>query len=74
VLPPTIRSQACCRQGTLKCPDGTNQFGKNGEGLMARSAKSAPYPDAFVLVVMSLAEPSPVADDGVVTTKRAQPR
>jgi hypothetical protein len=41
---------------------------------MARSAKSAPYPDAFVLVVMSLAEPSPVADDGVVTTKRAQPR
>ena len=28
VSPATIRSQACCRQGTLKCPDGANQFGK----------------------------------------------
>jgi hypothetical protein len=36
---------------------------------MARSAKSAPHPDAFVVVVMSLAESSPVTDDRVVTTK-----
>ena len=28
VSPATIRSQACCRQGTLKCPEGANQFGK----------------------------------------------
>jgi hypothetical protein len=28
VLPPTIRSQACCRQGTVKCPEGANQLGK----------------------------------------------
>jgi hypothetical protein len=28
VSPATIRSQACCRQGTAKCPDGANQFGK----------------------------------------------
>jgi len=28
VSPATIRSQACCRQGTLKCPEGTNHFGK----------------------------------------------
>jgi hypothetical protein len=26
--PATIRSQASCRQGTLKCPEGANQFGK----------------------------------------------
>src|SRR5215468_5398670 len=28
VSPATFRSQACCRQGTLKCPEGANQFGK----------------------------------------------
>ena len=28
VSPATMRSQACCRQGTLKCPEGANQFGK----------------------------------------------
>jgi hypothetical protein len=28
VAPATIRSQACCRQGTLKCPEGANQPGK----------------------------------------------
>ena len=28
VSPATTRSQACCRQGTLKCPEGANQFGK----------------------------------------------
>jgi hypothetical protein len=28
VSPATIRSQACCRQEKLKCPDGANQFGK----------------------------------------------
>src|SRR5262249_19002446 len=27
-VPATIRSQACCRQGTLKCPEGAKQFGK----------------------------------------------
>jgi len=28
VSPATTRSQACRRQGTLKCPEGANQFGK----------------------------------------------
>jgi hypothetical protein len=28
VSPAPIRSQACCRQRTLKCPEGANQFGK----------------------------------------------
>ena len=28
VSPATMRSQACCRQGTLKCPEGANHFGK----------------------------------------------
>ena len=64
-----MRSQACCRQGTLKCPEGANQFGQDGEGLPARPANPAPHPDAFVLVIVGLAQSPAVADDRVVAGK-----
>lgn len=47
---------------------------QDGEGLPARSTNPATHPDAFVLIVVRLAEPSPVADDGVVAAQRAEPR
>ena len=74
VSPATIRSQACCRQGTVKCPEGANQSRQHGEGLPARPTKSAPDPDPIVLVVVGLAEPPAVADDRVVAAQRAPPR
>jgi hypothetical protein len=44
------------------------------EGLPARSTNPATHPDPFVLVVVRLPEPPPVADDRVVAAERAQPR
>jgi hypothetical protein len=43
---------------------------QDGEGLPARTANPAPHPNAFVLVVVSLSESPPVADDGVVSAQR----
>jgi hypothetical protein len=40
---------------------------QNRESLPARLTDSAPYPDAFVLVVVGVAEPPSVADDRVIT-------
>ncbi len=48
--------------------------GQDGEGLPARLTNRAARPDAFVLVVVRLAESPPVADDRVVVTNRAQSR
>ena len=44
------------------------------EGFLARPTDPAPNPEAFVLVVMTLAEPAPVADDRVVLTDWTSPR
>jgi len=49
-------------------------IGQDREGLPARFADSPPHPDAFVLAVVSMAEPSSVADDRVLTAKRTSPR
>jgi len=43
--------------------------GQNREGLPARFADSPPYPDTFVLAVMSVAQSPSVADDRVLTAK-----
>jgi hypothetical protein len=47
---------------------------QDGEGLPARPANAAPYPDAIVLVVMGLAGSPAVANDRIVVAERAQPR
>jgi hypothetical protein len=43
-------------------------------GLPARLTDSAPHPDAFALVVVSMAEPSSVANDRVDPADRTLPR
>ena len=47
---------------------------QDGEGLPARSTNPATHPDAFVLIVVGLAKPSPVADDRVAAAQRADLR
>ena len=49
-------------------------IGEDREGLVARLTDSASYPEAFVLVIMALAESPSVADDRVVPTDRTSPR
>jgi hypothetical protein len=49
-------------------------IGQNREGLPARLTDSAPHPDAFVLVIVSMAEPSSVANDRAVSANRTSPR
>jgi hypothetical protein len=49
-------------------------IGQDGEGLIARTTDSAPHPDAFMPIIVSLAEPPSMADDRVVAAKRASPR
>jgi hypothetical protein len=41
-------------------------IGQDGKGLPAWLTDSAPYPDAFVLVIVRMAEPSSVANDRVI--------
>jgi hypothetical protein len=49
-------------------------IGQNREGLPARLTDSAPHPDAFVPVIVALAEPPSVADDRVVAANGTSPR
>src|SRR5450759_1205394 len=49
-------------------------IGQDREGLVARPTESASHPDAFVAVVVGLAEPSSMADNRVVMTNRTSPR
>jgi hypothetical protein len=49
-------------------------IGQDGKGLPARLTDSAPYPDALVLVIVSMAEPSSVANDRVILANGASPR
>ena len=49
-------------------------IGQNRESLPARLTASAPYPDAFVLVIVALASASSMANDRVVVTSWTAPR
>ena len=55
-------------------PRGRQPVGQDGERLPAWTADPAPHPDAFVLVIVGLAEAPAVANDRVVLAQRAQPR
>jgi hypothetical protein len=49
-------------------------IGQDGKGLPARLTDSAPHPDVFVLVIVSMAEPLSVADDRAVSADRTSSR
>jgi hypothetical protein len=49
-------------------------IGQDGEGLPTRMTDSASHPDAFVPVVVGMAEPLSVADDCVFPANRTSPR
>jgi hypothetical protein len=49
-------------------------IGQDGKRLPARLTDSAPNPDAFVLVIVTLTPSPAVADDGVVKTDGTSPR
>ena len=49
-------------------------IGQDREGLVARLTDSAPYPNAFVPVVVGGAGPQSMADDRVVSAKGTAPR
>jgi hypothetical protein len=53
---------------------GRQPIGQDGKGLPARPTDSAPHPDAFVLVIVSVAEASSVANDRVVPANGTSPR
>jgi hypothetical protein len=72
--PAAIDSQACCRQRKLKCPEGSSQLGQDRKRLSAWMTDSAPHQQAFMLVVVGLAESPSMADDRVVPADRALPR
>jgi hypothetical protein len=64
-LLPTVQGEMC---------RGRHPIRQNREGLPAGFADSPPYPDTFVLAVMSMAEPLSVADDRVLTAKGTSAR
>jgi hypothetical protein len=64
-LPPAMQGEGGRRREPI---------GQNREGLPARLTDSSPYPDAFVLVVVGMAEPPSVADDRVLAAKWTSPR
>jgi len=49
-------------------------IGQDRKGLIARSTNPASHPNAFVAVIMGLAEPLSMADDRVVSANRTSPR
>jgi len=55
-------------------PGWSKPVGQNRESLAARPTESAPYPDAFVLVVVALASAPSMANDRVAATNWATPR
>src|ERR1019366_9322659 len=48
--------------------------GQDGKGLLAWRADSAPNPGRFTLIVVALAEPPSVTNDGVLPADRTLPR
>jgi len=50
------------------------RIGQDGKSLPARLTDSAPHPDAFVLVVVRITEPSSVANDRVLPADGTSPR
>ena len=55
-------------------PGWSKPVGQNRESLSARLTESAPYPDAFVLVIVALASAPSMTNDRVVLTNWAPPR
>jgi hypothetical protein len=55
-------------------PGWSQPIGQNRESLSARFTESAPYPDAFVLVIVALASAPSMANDRVVVTNWTTPR
>ena len=49
-------------------------IGQDREGLIARSTNPASHPNAFVAVIVGLAEPLSMTDDRVVAANRTPPR
>jgi hypothetical protein len=49
-------------------------IGQDGKGFPTRLADSAPHPDAFVLVIVSMAAPASVANDRVIPANGTSPR
>jgi hypothetical protein len=49
-------------------------IGQDSKGFPARLTDSTPHPDAFVLVVVSMAEPSSVSYDRVIPANGTSPR
>jgi hypothetical protein len=49
-------------------------IGQDCEGLVARMTDSAPHPNAFLLVIVGLAQSSSMANDRVVLTDGTSPR
>ena len=49
-------------------------IGQDREGLVARPTNPASHPNAFVAVIVGLAEPPSMADDRVVVANRTSPR
>ena len=50
------------------------RVGQDGKGLTARLTDSAPHPNGFVPVVVSMTEPSSVANDRVLPANGTLPR
>src|ERR1019366_8217679 len=64
--------------GLLPAPQGERRrrhqpIGQDREGLVARMTDSTPHPNAFVTVIVGLAEPPSMADDRVVPANRTSP-
>src|ERR1022692_3641469 len=53
---------------------GRQPIGQDREGLMARPTHPASRPNAFVAVIVGLAEPLSMADDRIVAANRTSPR
>ena len=49
-------------------------IGQDGKGLPARLTDSAPHPDTYVAVIVSMAEPSSVANDRIIPAYGTSPR
>ena len=71
--PPPMCSQVSYRQRKLKGADDTSQSGQDRKGLLTGAADPSSDPNAFVPVIVTVAEPASMADDGVFPAHRATP-
>jgi len=74
VSPAAMCSQACCRAMQAVVAGWRQPIGQDGKGLSTRLTDSAPHPDTFVLVIVSMAESSSVANDRVIPANGTSPR